>query len=625
MTQTKLSLLLAFLLSSQAHATNVQLEKLTVTTPTKSAQSLENITSNVDIITSDEIQLRGYKTISDALKAHSGISYNRTGGLGGATSIMVRGLNSKDVLVLIDGVRYNDPTSPSGGQFEHILMESIEKIEIVKGAQSGVWGADASAGVINIITKKATKNGISASIYAESGSFNTQTYGLNTTYKQDKFDVALNLQKLSTDGFTAKVPEGKDSDHFENDSYENNSADIKLGYNITENDRLDTFFNYIDAEGDYDGYNYDPTLAANDSFANSSSKEKFYGMSYTNTEGKNRTKLYFNQSDFSRVSKETPTAYSDNIYKFDGSVRELGLNSALSYRENADLSLGVDCKKFSHDNAISQENTNQGIFVTNSNKFKSLTAGTTIFSQALRYDKFDDFDNKITYKLGLKHTHENIKDFWTSFNYATAYNVPSLYQLYSYIGNKDLNPEETKGFDVTANYKGFGVTYFQNEIDDLIEYVMTDFETYAGSYFNVAGKSTLKGVELSYANTLEVANLAYNLNYTYLKTEDREGKELARRAKNSANISLDYYGIENTHLGALIQYVGERKKSKYDLNPSIDYDSYTVVDLTANFDINDQLSVYGKIDNVLNEDYQSVAGYATSQRAHYLGFRYKVK
>ncbi|MCH9814106.1 MAG: TonB-dependent receptor plug domain-containing protein, partial [Epsilonproteobacteria bacterium] len=562
MTKTKLSLLVAFLLSSQLQARNIQLDKVTVTTPTKFSQSLQDITTNVDVITSQEIKERGYQTVSDALKAEPGIVYTRNGGLGKATSIFLRGFEQKRTLVLVDGVRYNDPASVGGAHLQHILMENIERIEIVKGAQSGIWGADASAGVINIITKKASKDGFSATVYAEYGSFNTQTYGVNSAYKQDQFDISLGVQRLTSDGFSAKVPEGADVDDFEDDSYENNTADLKLGYNITENDRVEAFLNYIDAESDFDGYNMDPTLAANDSESTSSIEEKFYGISYTNTEGKNSTKIYFNQSDFSRTSK------SGRVSEFDGGVREVGFNSALSYAKNGDLSIGVDCKKFEHDNEISKDYSNQGIFVSNANKFNGLISGTTIFSQSLRYDKFDDFDNKVTYKLGIKHTHDNIKDFWTSINYATAYNVPLLYQLYSpFYGNSNLNPEETKGFDITANYKGFGVTYFHNQIEDLIDYMTTNFTTFAGSYFNIEGKSTLKGVELSYANSIEAANLAYNLNYTYLKTEDKDGEELARRAKNSANLSFDYYGISDTRIGTLIQYVGERKKSQYDANP----------------------------------------------------------
>ncbi len=283
MTKTKLSLLLTVALSSQTFASSVNLDKITVTTPTKSSQSLANITANVDIITSDEIQERGYKTIADALKAHAGVSFTRNGGLGKSTSIMIRGLSQKRALVLVDGVRYNDPASISGAHLQHILMENVEQIEIVKGAQSGIWGADASAGVINIITKKAKKEGLSASINAEYGSFNTQTYGFNTTFKKDKLDISLNAQRLSTDGFTTKVPEGADASDFEDDSYENNTADVKLGYNFTDKDRVETFFKLIQGDSDFDGYNSDATLAANDTVANSEAKEKFYGLSYTRT------------------------------------------------------------------------------------------------------------------------------------------------------------------------------------------------------------------------------------------------------------------------------------------------------------------------------------------------------
>ncbi len=619
MTKTKLSLLLTVALSSQTFASSVNLDKITVTTPTKSTQSLQKTTANVTIITSDEIQTRGYITISDALKAQPGISFTRNGGLGKSTSIMIRGFSQKRALVLVDGVRYNDPASISGAHLQYILMENIERIEIVKGAQSGIWGADASAGVINIITKKATQEGLTAAINAEYGSFNTQTYGLNTTFKQDKFDLAFNAQRLTTDGFTTKVPEGANISDFEDDQYENNSADIKLGFNITDKDRVETFFNYIDADSDFDGYNKDPSLAANDAVANSEAKEQFYGLSYQRTVGENKTKFYYNKSDFSRTST------TSRVSKFDGSVDEMGLNSAIVYGKSGSLSAGVDYKKFKHENSINKDYANTGVFLANSNSFDALISGTTIFSQALRYDAFDDFDNKFTYKLGLKNINGSIKDFWTSLNYATAYNVPSLFQLYSYAGNKDLNPEETTSIDVTANFKGFGVTYFYNEIDEMIEYVTTDFVTFAGSYFNVTGKSTLQGVELSYANTLEAANIAYNFNYTYLKTEDKDGKELARRPKSTANLSLDYYGLADTHIGTLVQYVGNRKKSKYDQNPTVDYKAYTLVDLTADYDVNDQLNIYTKVDNVLDKEYQTITGYATSERAFYLGFRYKIK
>ncbi len=607
MKQTDISLLLAAMLTSTLTASTINLEKLTVTTPTKAPQSLQNTTANMDIITSDEIKERGFKTISDALKSRVGIAFNRNGGLGKSTSIMMRGFATQRILVLIDGVRYNDPTSLSGANLQHILMENVERIEIVKGAQSGVWGADATAGVINIITKKADKEGFLASLNAEYGSYNTQTYGINTSYKKEAFDVALNLQRLSTDGFTARMPDGADLSDFEDDKYENNSADIKLGYDITSKDRVETFFKYIEGDNSYD--KKDP----NDTNTTSSIKEQFFGVSYTRSEGANKTKIYANRSDFSR-------AYPQGYTKaYDGLVDEVGLNTDVTYIKDGTLSAGVDYKKFKHENKISKDYSNTGVFIANSNSFDVLTSGKTIFSQALRYDKFDDFDNKFTYKLGVKYIDKSIQDFWTSLNYATAYNVPTLFQLYSAYGTPTLNPEKTRSFDISAHFRGLEVTYFNNRVKDLI-----DFDNTTYKYGNLSGKSKLTGVEASYAGSLDVADFAYSLNYTYLKTEDKDGKSLARRPKSTANLSLDYYGVADTHIGAVVQYVGTRKKSAY-AKDKTDYKSYTVVDLSADYDINEQFNVYAKIENALDKKYQTITGYATSERAFYAGFRYKIK
>ena len=130
----------------------------------------------------------------------------------------------------------------------------------------------------------------------------------------------------------------------------------------------------------------------------------------------------------------------------------------------------------------------------------------------------------------------------------------------------------------------------------------------------------LIGVEVTYAGSAENLSLAYNVNYTYLNTEDNKGKALKRRPENSANLSLDYYGLANTHLGTQISYVGEREES---YKP--DYDAYTLVALTADYDVNDALNLYARVNNATDESYENIYGYGTSQRAFYAGFRYKIK
>ncbi len=615
MHKVHLSLLATALLAVNLTANQTKLEKITVTTASKTSQSLHDVTANVDVITADDIAQRDFITVPQVLSSVAGFSTYSNGGLGQSTSMLLRGFDSKRVLVLIDGVRYNDPTGLNGAQFEHLLTGNIAKIEVIKGAQSGVWGADASAGVINIITKKATKDGFGAALNLEYGSYNTQKYVLNTTYKQDAFDISFDAQRLSTDGFSAKIPEKKDIGDFEDDGYTNNTFNIKTGYAISDEDRIEAFFNIIDSDTDYDGYNMDPIKAANDANSTSSSKEQFYGLNYTKEADWGHIKLYAQKSKFQR---EYPNSFTK---KYDGSIDEIGLNGGTSYNYfKGDISAGLDYKKFKHDNKIDKNYNNKGLFIDNTNTFDALLGGKTIFNEALRYDTYSSFNNKFTYKIGLKHFHEHVQGLWTSFNYATAYNVPTLFQLYSKYGNKNLKAETTKSYDVTINYKGLGITYFHNSIKDLLDYDTATFK-----YGNLSGKSKLSGVELSYENTIEAINSRYSFNYTYLKTQDNRGKELKRRANHTANLSFDYYGLKDIHIGAQIQYVGKRGDKDFSSYPAKDVTlkSYTLVNMIADYDVNDAFNIYAKVDNLLDKKYQQVLGYGTSERAFYAGLRYR--
>ena len=153
--QKKLSIsLVASVLLATTNLFSAQnLETIEVISATKSTQSIKDVTSNVEVITKDEIEEKHFTTVTEALNTLPGISITSNGGLGTSSSVFLRGFTSSRILVLIDGIRYNDVTSSSGAPFEHLMIGDIEQIELIKGAQSGVWGADASAGVINIITK----------------------------------------------------------------------------------------------------------------------------------------------------------------------------------------------------------------------------------------------------------------------------------------------------------------------------------------------------------------------------------------------------------------------------------------------------------------------------------------
>ena len=605
----QLSLVTATLLLATNINAQEDLGEITVISASKSQQKLLDVTSSVDVITADDIEARGFTTVTQALNSVSGVSFTSNGGVGHSTSVYLRGMSSNRTLVLIDGIRYNDATSPSGADFAHLMVADIEQIEVVKGAQSGIWGADASAGVINIITKKA-QDGVHGSLYAEGGSFATKRAGASLSFKNSSFYIKATHDYLESDGFSAYAPNGEDLDNFEDDSYKNQTTNIKAGLNINENNKIDITHTIIDAKVQSDPYDM-ATYSMNPNGAyDSEVKDRFTSINFNHVDSYNELNVYAKDSDFSRY-------YPDDEYSknFDGSIREYGINSKIAYRKNDFVLVGADYKKFEHQNDIDNDFDNKAVFITNSNEFDGFLGGKTVVTESLRYDDYSSFDNKVTGKIGLKHIHSKVEGLISSVNYGTAYNVPTLYQLYSPFGNEALNSEETKSFDVTLEYKDLKVTYFNNKIDDMI-----DFDSATYKYANIAGTSDIDGLELSYKHSF-FDSIMFNLNYTHLLTaEDREGVELKRRAKDDFNIALDYYGIENLHLGVDAQYIGSRTDTDEKFE-DVETGEYAVVNLTASYDISKNLKVYLKVENVTDEYYQTVYGYSSSPRAFYAGVR----
>jgi len=612
MTTKKLSLITATLLLSTNAFAEITLEDITVVSATRTTQNIQNVTSNVSVITAQDIQDRGYTTVTQALNSLAGITFTQNGGLGQSTSVNVRGMDSRSTLVLIDGIRYNDITALSGAPFEHLMVEDIAQIEVVKGAQSGVWGADAAAGVINIITKTPA-NGVHGSAHAEGGSFNTKKYGATLSAKTDAYYINVSHNVLDTDGFTAQAPADTDIDTLEDDGYTNKTTSIKLGYNINETNKIELAHTLIDAEGEYDPFG-DP-----DGFSESTTKDAFSSVKFNHVDSFNELTMYANRSKFER---EFITDFGTSA--FDGQVDEYGINSKIPYGEEDFVLVGADYKKFEHKNSINKDFNNKGVFVTNNNTFKGFMGGTTILTESLRYDSYSTFDNELTGKIGLKHIHENIEGLVTSLNYGTAYTVPTLYQLYApassfgAIGNANLQPETTTSYDITIAYKDFSVSYFNNQIDNLIQFT--------SGYNNVEGTSNIDGIEVAYSKEI-IENFQLSMNYTnFFTAEDKEGNQLKRRASETFKMAVDYYGIESLHVGADLEYVGSRTDIIF--NPDfttsdVETGKYTVVNLTADYQITKAFQVYGKIVNLTDEEYQTVYGYATSPRAFYAGVRAK--
>ncbi len=602
------SLVASFLLATNLFSAQ-ELESITVTSATKTSQSIKDVTSNIDVITSEEIEARHFTTVVEALNTIPGVSFTSSGGIGQQTSVRIRGMKSGKTLVLIDGIRYNDPTG-EGASFEHLMIGDIERIEVIKGAQSSVWGADASAGVINIITKNA-KEGTHGSIAVEYGSFDTKKVNATISHKEKNFDAKLNVSRLDSDGFSAMAPKDKDLGDFEDDGYENTSADLKLGYNFNDSNKISASYGIIDAKTNYDegiydsSYNLDSLTSANTK-AKSKTKNKFSSINYENINDFATTNIYFNKSVFDREYIE-PLSFPKKR-NYNGSIDEYGIKSTIPYFDNNSfVTVGADYKEFEHKNEFNKKYSSKAGYITNGNKFNN---NNTIITESIRFDAYDKFDNKTTGKVGIKQY--IIDDLNVSSNYGTGYNVPTSFQLYDASnGNEKLEPEKTKGYDFQVEYRGLSATYFKTKVNNMVAWE-------SGKYNNIEGDSKLKGYELAYKKDI-IEDLFLNLSYSHLSVKDKDGKHLGRNVKDSIKYGVDYYGISKLHMSVFGEYVGSRFDR--DNEGGEQTGNYTLWNTVLNYDINKTFSTYLKVDNIFNKYYQTVDGYATAERSAYIGLK----
>lgn len=591
-----ISLVASFLIATNLFSAE-NLETITVTSATKSEQSIKDVTSNVEVITKEEIEEKHFSGVSEALNSLPGVTVISNGGVGQSDSIFIRGVDSKRILILVDGVRYNEPAGLSGAPLAQLLIDDIEQIEVVKGAQSGIWGADASGGVINIITSSA-KKGFHGNASVEMGSFNTKKYSTTLSNKTDLGYIKLNANRTDIGGFSAfeakknSVNYGKRGEElgYERDGYNNNTYSIQGGLFLTDADEVNLSYKKINAK-----YDYDSSTA--DNRTNKTDLNHFFkSANYIHTTEKYNIKLNAQQSIFDR---------RQDTFKAKSLVNEFGIQSNINYVEDGNLVLGANKQNFEHITDELKYQT-EGVFVSNSNTFDKL-----ILSQAIRYDNNTKFDEKITGKIGAKYNFT--EDFNLSSNYGTAYNAPTLSNL-SYTST--LKPETSKSFDINTEYKNFRVTYFENKISDMIEYISGSYPN--TQYENLEGESTLKGYELAYKKDV-LEDTFLNLNYTHLSALDNDKEDLARRPKNVVGFGADYYGISKFHFNVNGQYIGDRYDGAN--KTGAETGNYTVWNSVINYDINKTYKAYVKVDNIFDKYYQTVDGYATAERSAYIGLK----
>ena len=605
-----ISLITSALLSNEIALDNI------VITATKVSQNIKDTVASTQVITKNEIQERGFTSVVDALNSLVGVGFTQDGGLGGLTKLYVRGVGGARVLVLVDGVRFQDPSSKYGADFSRLMLSNVKRIELISGAQSGVWGSDASAGVINIITTQAT-NGFHSGFNLQYGSFQTKEVGVFASYKTKKYDAKLSLNNYSTDGYSAQSPYGSDIDDYEDDYYINRTIELSAGYNFTDNDRIFAKFVNIDVKSNNDTYSVGK--GTEDEDMRVENQTNLFNIAYTKRISNHNISLKYNLAKFEKDELDL----TSGIKHYEGRTDEVELHDSISYREKDFVLVGASYKKDNVDTVkvdkskYSHKVDSNSLFLTNTN-----FVGDFVITESLRRDDYSNFGEKTTGKIGIKYSYN--EDLSFSTNYGTGYNAPSIIMILNPNGkeNQELEAEDTKSFDITANYKGFSLTYFHNTVDNLISYDRKEKQ-----HINIDGTSTFKGVEVKYSTDI-TDEIFIDVSYTRLSAQDKDGIDLRRRVKDSYKFATDYYFSDELSFNLNGEYVGER----YDDMLSVKDPSktkgrqtgkYLVMNFVTNYNITKNLKTYVKVNNILNRYYQVVDGYSSSPRAIYVGLNAK--
>ncbi|MCO4846083.1 MAG: TonB-dependent receptor [Sulfurovum sp.] len=618
MTINSLSLITATLLLTNTYADET-LEPITIISSNKTTQSIQKTTANVTVITSTDIEEKGYQTVAQAINTVAGISVTHSGGLGQQTSFFVRGADSGKVLVLLDGMRLNDPSTTNGtALLDSLTTSNIEQIEIIKGGTSSIWGSNASAGVINIITKEA-KEGVHGSLALSYGSYNTRGTDADLSYKDEKITAQVLASYLKTDGFSALAPRSA-----EEDGYENKNYNIKLGYAFDTNNQLNLSYNRIKTETEYD--DSFSVLQVNDDYSHATSDQSNIALDYLFTLNNYSATLHASRGEYDRDYYTYDAYYNvdnQNIYK--ATVKEYSLINAYQYEKGKAI-LGLEYKDIDGFNQFNTypENkssyTNKGIFLANTYNLNK----NTLLETNLRYDNYDEFENKTTYKLGLNHDYQFLRGFTTSANYYTSYDSPSAYQLANQSPTVNLlKPAYTKGYDISASYKDIiSVSYFNTKVEDAIVYIDG---TWPAEYKNTNGIEKFSGLEVESSYALSTLNLILSANYTHLFDYEKEdGTDLIRRAKDTLNASISYYNTSNDiQFGLDAQYIGDRMDTDGGWPASeVPTGNYTVWNLNFSTEIMENIDLTIHAKNIFDKEYQSSYGYATEDRSLYAKVKY---
>jgi vitamin B12 transporter len=581
--------------------------ELTIVTPARMAQSLDKTITDTTVLNEQDIQRSGAPDVPTLLRSLAGVEAVQTGGLGSVSSTFMRGTNSSHVLVLLDGVRINSATTGTTA-LEHIMLDSIERIEVVRGNVSSLYGSEAIGGVIQLFTKRG--HGAPAfNASAGVGSHGTQRLAAGFSGSTDANSYSVNVGKVKTDGVSAINTQIAPAANPDKDGYDNTTFDAQVKHAFNDDHQLSASLFSTRGESQYDSAFNPATTDRNSTLGaieklSLTSDDQLNAMWHSKlnwARGTDDSRDYLNGAEDSRIKT---------------SNNQLDWQNELQLADTQRVNLAAEHLAQS---VVSDTQYNQTARSVNSllgGYVGEYGAQQVQFN--LRQDRYSDFGTANTGLLGYGWS---FADSWrATASISNAFKAPTFNDLY-YPGysNPDLHPERAQNREVGLHYASAGQSvnaiYFYDRIRDLIASDST-FTT----VINV-NQARIDGQELSYVG--EFGDTHLKANATWQNPRDTTtGQVLLRRAKQFADLAV------TQHFGPWVaggewQYSGARQDGDINTFAPVTLPSYQVFNLNARYQVGKEISVSARIGNLFNRDYMLVHGYNTLGRTLFVGLNYQ--
>ncbi len=590
---------------------DVQTLEPVVVSATKTPVPLRQTTSAVEVWTAEDLERRKIKTVVEVLRLSQGMVVGQSGGPGTLATVRIRGGGSNaQTLVLVDGAVVNSARN-GGFNFGDLSVDNIEKIEIVRGAQSTVWGSDAMGGVISITTKRG-RGQPKAGGFFEYGAFNTVREGGTLSGTKGPVDFSLALSRWDTSSISAYNYRRGAS---ERDSYRNWQGSARIGMTVPADGRVDVHFRWLNGSVNIDGF-------SGDVYKSKTNTTQFiFGGSWRQP----LTDWWTHVFTLSRAALQS----SGNAGKASALTNRVESQHDVRLNQYVTLTVGYQFREAQETSPLEKINASHaGFGQIQCNLWDRLFA-----TAGVRHDAFNTFGDATTYRVTGGYVFSNaFGDTKIRGSYATGFRAPSINELFfPDYGNPNLQPEKSRSFDVGVDQTilhervTIRAGYFWNRYRNLI--LHDPDATICGSGFGCPGNAaSVKSQGWEFSADMDVMRdrpwgkrLELRGHYTVTLTRNvSTANRVQRWPLDQASVSVVYQPVDPLTMTLDFRFVGSQFNDP--LNTQ-DVDSFTVVNLAANYDVSKQVQAYVRVDNLLDEEYEEVLNFGTPGQSVFGGLR----